>query len=173
MPGVALHPLSDLVQFYHSSVGMNGHLEIDFAISRTGEVDPLHAAAYAGFGSWIRSCYGDASRLASGALPSGATSFVLPLGASPVTVDRVRMMEDQTAGQLIFSYTVEAQVGGAWQAFSAGVSIGATRIDIGTAVSATALRFTVTAGWGVPTGLYLSAFGPAPCALAPFEYATQ
>ena len=173
MPGVALHPLADLVQFYHSSVGMNGHLEIDFAISRTGEVDPLHAAAYAGFGNWIRSCYGDASRVASGFLTPGLTSFVLPLGASPVTVDRVRMREDQTKGQLIFSYTVEAQVGGAWQAFSSGVSIGASRIDLAAAVSATALRFSVTAGWGTPTGLELSAFGPAPCALGEFEDATQ
>jgi len=171
MPGVALHPLSDLVSFYHSSVGMNGHLEIDFAISRTGEVDPLHAAAYASFGAWIRSCYG--SPVASGALPSGATSFVLSLGATPVTVDRVRMKEDQTAGQLIYSYTVEAQVGGAWQAFSSGVSIGASRIDLATAVTATALRFSVTSGWGTPTGLDFAAFGPAPCSLSAFEYATQ
>ena len=173
MPGVALHPLADLVQFYHSSVGMNGHLEIDFAISRTGEVDPLHAAAYAGFGAWIRSCYG--SPVASGALPAGATSFVLPLGSggAAVTVDRVRMQEDQTAGQLIYSYTVEAQVGGAWQAFSSGVSVGASRIDLGEAVAATALRFSVTAGWATPTGLNFAAFAPGPCALGAFEYATK
>lgn len=173
MPGQALHPLSDLVAFYHNSVGMNGHLEIDFAISRTGEVDPLHAAAYAGFGAWIRSCYG--SPVASGALPAGATSFVLPLGSggAAVTVDRVRMQEDQTAGQLIYSYTVEAQVGGAWQAFSSGVSVGASRIDLGEAVAATALRFSVTAGWATPTGLNFAAFAPGPCALGAFEYATQ
>ena len=30
--------------------------EIDFAIARTGEVDPVHATAYAAFGAWIRSC---------------------------------------------------------------------------------------------------------------------
>ena len=56
MPGDAIHPIGDLVSFYHHSVGMNGHLEIDFAIARTGEVDPVHATAYAAFGAWIRSC---------------------------------------------------------------------------------------------------------------------
>ncbi len=147
------------------------HLEIDFAISRTGEVDPLHAAAYAAFGGWIRSCYG--TPVAAGALPAGATTFVLALGAGGASIDRVRMKEDQSNGQLIYSYTVEAQVGGAWQAFSSGVSIGATRIDIAAAaVAATALRFSVTAGWAVPTGLSLEAFSPEPCALSAFEYAT-
>lgn len=170
-PGAPLHPLADLVSFYHNSVGMNGHLEIDFAISRTGEVDPLHAAAYAGFGAWIRSCY--ASPVASSSLPAGATSFVLDLGAAAVSIDRVRMLEDQTAGQLIFSYVVEAKVGGTWQPFSAGESIGATRIDIAASpVVATALRCSITAAFGVPTGLRLDAFAPQPCDLGPFEYAT-
>jgi hypothetical protein len=43
-PGDALHPLSDLVSYYHQSVGSNGHLEIDFAIDRTGGIAPKHAA---------------------------------------------------------------------------------------------------------------------------------
>jgi hypothetical protein len=33
-------------------------LEMDFAIDRTGRVDPIHAARYTELGDWIRSCYG-------------------------------------------------------------------------------------------------------------------
>lgn len=51
-PGDALNPLSTLVSFYHNSVGANGHLEIDFAIDRTGGVAPKHALAYKQFGAW-------------------------------------------------------------------------------------------------------------------------
>ena len=121
-------------------------MEIDFAISRTGEVAPDHAALYARFGSWIASCYGG-TPVADGFLPAGAASAViaLPPGAS---VDRVVLMEDQTAGQFTIAYTVEAQVAGAWAPFSSGVTIGSKRIDVaGAPVAAAALRFTVTAAF--------------------------
>ena len=127
---------------YHDSVGANGHLEIDFAIDRTGGVDPKHAAAYAGFGGWIRSCYG--SPVGTGALALGATTVEVTL-AKATSIDRVRMEEDQTKGQLIISYRVEAKVGGSWVPFSSGVTIGAKRIDVAAkAVVTTALRFSVT-----------------------------
>jgi len=168
MPGVAVHPITDLVQFYHHSVGMNGHLEIDFAIDRTGRVDPVHAKAYAQFGAWIASCYG--SPLAVGGLPFGATSFVVALPAA-ASIDRVLLQEDQSKGQLIVSYVVEAQVNGAWQPFSSGVTVGAKRIDIAAApVTATALRVSVTEAFATPTALTASIFAPEPCATSPFEY---
>lgn len=85
---------------YHASVGANGHLEIDFAIDRTGGVDPKHAAAYAGFGGWIRSCYG--TPIGTGSLAAGATSAEINL-SKPTSIDRVRMEEDQTKGQIIIS----------------------------------------------------------------------
>ena len=99
-PGDALNPLSTLVSFYHNSVGANGHLEIDFAIDRTGGIDPKHAAAYAQFGSWIRSCYG--SPVAHGALAAGQTSFEVDTLSSQ-SIDRVLLEEDQTSGQRIIT----------------------------------------------------------------------
>ena len=164
MPGVPIRPLAELVDMYHHSVGANGHLEIDFAIDRTGNVDPVHAAGYAAFGAWIRACYG--APLAQGALPAGATQFTLALPGG-ATFDRVALEEDQTAGQNIISYTVEAQVGGAWQSFSGGVTVGVKRIDVGPAAvaGATAVRFTATAGYAAPTGLKLSVFAPTGCAI--------
>jgi alpha-L-fucosidase len=170
-PGDALHPLSDLITFYHRSVGANAHLEIDFAIDRTGRVDPVHAVGYASFGNWIRSCYG--KPLVTSSLPSGATTFIIQVsGTEPI--DRVSMQEDQTIGQMIISYTVEAQVNGAWQPFSSGVTIGSNRIDvISTSITPTAFRFTVTAGFEVPTGLVFNAFAASTCDPSPFEYPTM
>ena len=65
-------------------------------------------------------------------------------------------------------------VAGAWVPFSQGTTVGAKRIDVAdSAVTATALRWTATAGFGTPTGLKLFAFAPGPCALAGFEYPTS
>lgn len=166
MPGVAVHPLADLVGFYHNSVGANGHLEIDFAIDRTGNVDPVHAAAYASFGAWIRACYGGAP-VAAGSLAPGAT--VLTLAIPPGAVfDRIVLEEDQTAGQAIAAYATEALVGGRWLAFSSGISIGAKRIDIAAAPvnGASSLRVTILSGYAAPTGLRASLFAPDGCAIA-------
>ena len=122
----------------------------------------------------MRSCY--STPLASGSLSAGATSVTLKLPAGKM-VDRVRLEEDQSKGQLVVAYTVEAQQaaaaggGGSWVPFSAGVTIGAKRIDIAQApVSASALRFTVTSGFGKPTGVKMFAFSPEGCDPTPFEY---
>ena len=58
--------------------------QVDFAVDRTGGIDPKHAAAYRAFGAWTRACYG--RPVAAGALPPGATAVELPLDAP---VDRV------------------------------------------------------------------------------------
>ena len=164
MPGVPVHSLADLAGFYHASVGANAHLELDFAIDRTGNVDPVHAARYREFGAWISSCYG--TPVAAGALPAGASSFSVPVAAG-VIFDRVELTEDQSLGQLIVAYTVEALVGGAYQPFSAGVTVG-KRIDIAAApvAGATAIRVTVTQAYAQPTALALRAFAPTGCAVA-------
>jgi hypothetical protein len=86
-----------MIDMYHASVGANGHLEIDFAIDRTGGVDPKHAAAYAGFGGWIRSCYGTPVGTAS--LSAGATSVIIEM-PKPTSIDRVRMEEDQVSATM-------------------------------------------------------------------------
>ena len=146
-------PLSCL----HLQVGSNGHLEIDFGIDRHGSVDPVHAVAYKQFGDWIRSCYG--SPVGAGALTPGSTTLEITFAAATL-IDRVRLEEDQTKGQLVVSYAVEAKVGGKFVPFSEGITIGAKRIDIakGGAVTATGLKVTVLSGFGKPTGLKAFAF---------------
>lgn len=75
----------------HNSVGSNGHLELDFAIDRTGNVAPDHAAAYRQFGAWMRSCYG--SPLATGTIAAGSDTVTITIPSGPVSVDRVSMVE--------------------------------------------------------------------------------
>ena len=52
-------------------------MELDFAIDRTGNVAPAHAALYEAFGNWRRACYG--TPLASAPLPAGAMTITLEL----------------------------------------------------------------------------------------------
>ena len=149
-------------------MGANGHLEIDFAIDRTGNVAPAHATLYAAFGGWIAACYGKAP-LAAGALAAGGYSVTLPLpaGAAP---DRVVLQEDIAGGQYLVSYVVEALVGGAWQGFSRGVTIGSKRIDVlagGALAGATAVRLNVTEAYAPGhAGVTLAVLGGAGCATA-------
>ena len=57
-PGKSVRTLADMQTVYHSTVGRNCVIELDFAIDREGLVDPVHAARYAEFGAWIHNCYG-------------------------------------------------------------------------------------------------------------------
>ena len=52
-----------------------------------------------------------------------------------------------------------------------GVTVGAKRIDVAQkAVTASSLRFSVTEGYGKPTGLKFFGFSPGPCDPEPFQY---
>lgn len=166
-PGDAIHSLSDLAGFYHNSVGSNGHLEIDFAIDRTGGIDPIHAAGYRQFGNWITSCYGDA--VATGSIPNGANTVTvtLPGGNSGTVIDRIAMVEDQATGQNVINYLVQYTPAGSsgWQTFSQGTTIGSKRIDILSApVTATSVRLSITLAYSSNLPVTVSVFNPDGCA---------
>ena len=63
-------PLSEMILIYHNSVGMNTVLELDFAIDRSGRLDPSHSARYKQLGDWIRTCYGKS--IAAGAVTASS-----------------------------------------------------------------------------------------------------
>lgn len=165
-PGDALNSLDTLKDVYHKSVGANAKLELDFAVSRTGQLAPAHVAAYAAFGAWITACYGaPAARVSP---PPGATSVTLPLGGgAPVAIDRVMMQEDLAQSQRVARYVVEyLAANGSWAPFSAGGPIGSKRIDLlGEAgpLSTTALRLTVLAAFAPPQLTNFAAFRPDGC----------
>ena len=80
-------------------------------------------------------------------------------------VDRVVIQEDQSQGQRIRSFTVEAQAGtGAeWQAVATGTSVGNKRIALfQKPVTATTIRMTVTQTVGLPIVSRFSVHKPCP-----------
>jgi hypothetical protein len=177
-PGAPLRPLEELISTYHATIGANTVLELDFAIDRTGQVAPSHAALYKAFGDWRRKCYDHP--IATTTLLPGASSVVLQLGAGAdgALMDRVVLQEALavgTYGECVANYTLEVQLpGGAWAPF--GVSgahvIGNKRIElnaaspgeIGPPMNATAVRFNVTREFCV-SEVFVSAFSPADCLL--------
>ena len=144
---VGNHNLTTLQEVYHVSVGRNGFLMMDFGPDKDGLIAPDQVAAYRRFGDWIRSCYGSAVAATLGTVARNGTLHLrIPQNGS--RVDRVMMREDQTMGQIIRGYDVEAQsAAGSWTRVASGLSIGNKRIDvIGQGLyAARALRLRVTA----------------------------
>jgi len=148
-------------------------IELDFAINRQGLVEPSHAAAYSGFGSWINECYGAAPRFTNAAVAATSgtimgnastssliATLVLELPVGTKQIDRAMVQEDLgKGGQRIRSFTIDALVGvgsnsstAQWVQMSAGHSVGNKRIDVfkSAAVGATKLRLTVVANAAAP-----------------------
>lgn len=177
-PNTPLRPLAEMQMTYHATCGANTVMELDFAIDRTGNVAPNHAALYEAFGNWRRSCYG--SPLATAILEPGATSVTLPLDVS-APMDRVVLQEAIEVGvygQCVANYSLEVQrvPGGPWEPF--GVSgahlIGNKRIELngatpgalGPSINATAVRFNVSQEW-CASHVNVSVFSPVNCVSPP------
>ncbi len=89
--------------------------------------------------------------------------LALPPG---VAIDRVMIQEDQTNGQCVAGYIVDAFAGGEWTVVARGVTIGNKRIEVFAApIVASVVRLTVTDVFDTPTLSNFAAFAPQPCAL--------
>ena len=127
-PSVPLRPLSEMIQVYHNSVGRNTVMELDFAIDRTGQLEPSHAALYAALGGWIRTCYGTPVASGSVLAKTGAGSYSVEIDTGTTAVDRIVIQENQTLGQRILRYRVIEVASGA--VLTHGESVGNKRIDM-------------------------------------------
>ena len=112
-PPQKLRPLSEMIAVYHNSVGRNTVMELDFGIDRTGRVDPTHAALYATFGGWIKSCYGPSAVVAQAeasltAVPEHALWVPVPQGRE----SGQRGWEYVPTSHVFFFYEPRAWVGG-------------------------------------------------------------
>ena len=102
-PGVGIRTMEDLVDVYHSSVGNNGVLELDFAINRDGLVEPNHADRYRELGAWIRRCYGNPISIVSGKRGQTLIELKVPKNKQ---IDRIMLQEDMSSGQIIRSFEI-------------------------------------------------------------------
>eukprot|EP00041_Stephanoeca_diplocostata_P039734 m.1637621 g.1637621 ORF g.1637621 m.1637621 type:complete len:471 (+) comp25984_c0_seq1:180-1592(+) len=162
MPGTPIKSLAEMIDMYHGTVGQNAVMELDFAIDRTGGIDPEHSTRYFEFGNWIRACYDKAVGASSWQLTN---SVVLDLGKEGATIDRVIVQEDLSRGQRITGYTVEvlAPKSSTWETFTTGSSVGHKHISIADHSSTVAqIRLNVTGGVALPANVSISAFAPCP-----------
>ena len=151
---LALHSLSDLQNSFHESLGRNANWLLDIAPPPNSSVAGTHLSRYSEFGDWLRNCY-TTPVVEFSFLPGETThSVALPMGSS---FDRVRLIEDVSAGQIVRAYSVEMTTGALH--VSNGTSIGAGKIDLLTspvvAASAGGVRVTTDAP---PTGLTVQLF---------------
>ena len=146
---VGIRSLQELQAVYHNTVGHNSFLMMDFAPNKDGLIADDQAARYKELGDWIRGCYGStpAAQL-SGVVATLRKPVVLPLPkGQAAVVDRVVLQEDQSGGQAVFKYVVEANDGtdGTFRQVAEGSSIGNKRIHLlGADVNATTFRLTIT-----------------------------
>eukprot|EP00759_Apiculatamorpha_spiralis_P008892 PhF_6_TR1571/c0_g1_i1/m.2861/K01206/FUCA; alpha-L-fucosidase len=150
-PGCPVRTMRELIQVYHDSVGSNCVMELDFAIDRTGNIDPVHNQRYLEFASWISSCYGKPVVSNQNGQP-----LLIPAGTS---VDRVRIREDQTHGEAIRTYSIFCES----KLLGNGTAIGARRIQLLSSNCTGPASVTIVLG-GVPNLklLEFSAFSSCP-----------
>ena len=152
-----LNSIAGLVASYHASLGRNSNWLLGISPAPNGTVAPQHAALLAQLGAFLRGCYGSAPA-AAGAMAAGATQLtVAPAGGGSARVNRLRLREDQTDGQLVRAYNVTAALAGGGSIVVAhGTSVGAGKIDIfEQAVEAASLTLVTDAA---PRGLQLDVF---------------
>lgn len=159
-----LRPLDELIFTYHSTVGHNTVLELDFAIDRNGLVAPSHAALYKRLGDFIRDCYSTPIGIATTPQGDTSASATVALG-SALEFDRVVLEEDQTQGQRVRGWVVEwsSDNGVTWKEFETGASVGAKRIVIfpsAMSYTATHVRLNITRTYGPAPRVTLGVYSP-------------
>lgn len=129
-----LRSLDEMIGVYHTTVGRNCLLELDLAPDRDGLIPPNHVALYKQLGDFVKSCYGKPVAGVKGkAEPKGGYRLKFN---RPTSIDRIQLMEDQSNGQVIRSYQVNAKVvdkngwKGKWTVVSQGKSVGHKKIDL-------------------------------------------
>lgn len=171
-PTAGLRSLKELIHVYHSTVGRNCNLELDWAPfeagPQSGTLPSAQTQRFQEFGQWIRACYGDDNRAArtSGNTTgsNGTTRMVLNLPqwdpAYSKPIDRVSICEDQAFGQRILEWRVITSSG---SVVGQGQSIGNKRIALFNATtSAKQLVLEVTAAKAQPVIRSFSAFYACP-----------
>ena len=107
---------------------------LDLTPDRTGIIPPDYARRYKELGDFIRSCYNN-SVVPSFRNSSADSRVYMQVFDSSVTVDRSVIQENQTHGQVIRAYTVDALVviskdKNEWVQVATGTSIGNKKIDL-------------------------------------------
>jgi hypothetical protein len=150
-----VHSPAELRAMWEASVGSNTAVIIDIAPYPNGTVPAEQVQAAFLLGQYTNQCYGGPSNVGFAGPVTGLTLIAPIPGGGQLTVDRVMIQEDQTAGQLVRGYTLTAlYANGSSAVLGSGSSIGARRIHVFSApTNPTSITLTVTdrAGAALPT----------------------
>ena len=165
---VGIRSLATLITVYHGTVGRNALLMLDFAPDPLGLIADDQVARYAEFGAWIKQCYGPGRAVGEVKEVKGPNATISFANANEnkngALVDRIWVREDQSTGQRIRKWAVEAQLASspespangvsaaaaAWQIVASGTSVGnkAIRLFTNGTLRVAALRLRVAAAYG-------------------------
>lgn len=143
--------LPKLMDTYYKSVGRNATLLLNFPIMPNGLISPIDSLRGVEFNNTIHEIFDH--DLAQGIKPSVEDDTIFTLSFhEPATFNRFMASEDITLGQRVKSFRLEALVDGVWQSLTDELAdsgdgletIGRKRIICFPAVTATALRMTIT-----------------------------
>ena len=174
-PGVQLKSLEALTDLYDGSVGHNANFLLNCGPNYSGLLPDLEMQRYKEFGRWIQSCYATpVNATPAGVIPSASgTTVTLQFAASAPALGRISLMEDQTTGQRIRSYTVDVMNTStstkSWEPLlTAAQSIGHKRIiRVEPPRQLAAVRLTVHKAVGAAGIRSIAAFAASGCALPP------
>ncbi|CAG8982115.1 hypothetical protein HYALB_00003207 [Hymenoscyphus albidus] len=131
--GFPLRNISELVGVYHTTVGRNCILELDFSPDTRGLIPDSHVALYKQLGDFVRTCYNNPIN-STETTPQGSDGSYSFKYDTPTLIDRIVLMEDQTNGQVIRSYSVYVKMADVpdapWTLVSQGTSVGHKKIDL-------------------------------------------
>lgn len=136
-----------LMEMYEQSVGHGAVLLLNNTPDRSGLIPEADAKRSAEFGAEVRRVYGPGSVLARA---SGKGKEILVRPGSPVTIDRIVLMEDITQGERIRVYETEGLIGGVWTSIGGGRAVGHKHIERLAPVKVEAVRIRVTESVGEP-----------------------
>jgi len=139
-------PLKQMVNCYFESVGHGGVLNWGIAPDKAGRVCDEDVKRLKEFGDYVKKF--NAVNFAKGAILKTAdkdkTAVTEMRLAAPVTFNAVDFGEDLSKGQLVTSWTVEAEVGGKWKELAKGPMVGYRRIARFDEVKSDKVRITCT-----------------------------
>ncbi len=182
--------VDELLAIHEASVGHNTNLLLNFPVDARGLVHENDAAALRGLAAVLRATYADDlalhRRASASTVRGGAATFDAPavvdgdpatywatddgVTAGAVTVeldaphvfDRVLLQEHVELGQRVRGFRLDVRSDGSWREVFRGTTIGHRRIARFDAVTADALRLTITDARACPTIERLSVFCAPP-----------
>lgn len=108
---------------------------LDLTPDRAGVIPTTYAQRYKELGDFIRTCYGRAIEPVVRNMSADARVYMQVFDSAGVRMDRSVIREDQTHGQVIRAYAVQALVviskeKSEWIEMAIGTSIGNKKIDL-------------------------------------------